>query len=575
MNMVKNRTMVKVPGTPEVSSETLSFDVYTLDLMRCALLRGGETIELRPKAFDVLRYLMEHAGRLVSKEELITAVWRGISVTDDSIVQCIKDIREALSDDNHRIIETVPRRGYLFAAPVGPSSIAVLPFVDLSADSENSAYLGDGLAEELINILSQIPGLRVASRSSSFRFRGKAQDVRDIGKELNVSRILEGSLRRAGNHLRVTAQLVNVDDGYHLWSETYDRRMGDVLAIQEDIARAIAERLQLRSPGERPGRAVRRHTDDIEAYHLYLTGRYFWAKFTQSGIAKACECWECAIARDPAYPLPYAGLADAHFRSYWLGNVDPRKAFEKIESAARKALELDETLAEAHVSLANMKLHFDWDFSLVRRELDRALELNSSHFQAHHNYSHYWIARGNVEQSRIDSLRALNLDPTNLTLIAHLGWHYYHAGDYARAIEAGERVIGMDPSFILGRRYLGQAYALNRMYKQAIAEFEQLISDGSTVGKGYLGFVLAMSGRKREAETILADLISESTDHYVSSYHLATIALALGDIDRAFAWLNDALDERAWPMPYLKLDPMLASIRDDRRFKMLLDRLER
>ena len=254
-----------------VSSETVSFDVYTLDLMRCALLRGGETIGLRPKAFDVLRYLVEHAGRLVSKEELVGAVWRGISVTDDSVVQCVKDIREALSDDNHRIIQTVPRRGYLFAARVGPSSIAVLPFADLSGDSENSEYLGDGLAEELINTLTQIPGLKVTSRSSSFRFRGKAQDIRSIGKALNVTTILEGSVRRAGDQLRITAQLVSVDDGYHLWSETYDRRLGDVLAIQEDIARAIADRLQVRPRGDIPKPKARRHTDNTEAYHLYLT----------------------------------------------------------------------------------------------------------------------------------------------------------------------------------------------------------------------------------------------------------------------------------------------------------------
>lgn len=553
--------------------ETLCFDVYTLDLMRCALLREGEAIGLRPKAFDVLRYLVEHAGRVASKEELIGAIWRGISVTDDSLVQCIKDIREALSDDDHRIIKTVPRRGYLFAAPVGPSSIAVLPFADLSSPAENSEYLGDGLAEELINTLAQFPGLKVASRSSSFRFRGKAQDVSIIGKELNVSMILEGSVRRAGDQLRLTAKLVKVDDGYHLWSEAYDRRMGDVLAIQQDIARAIAEKLQVRPRGDSARSAASRHSDDTEAYHLYLAGRYFCAKFTKSGLAKACECWECAIAKDPAYSLPYSGLAEAYYRSYLLGHINPREAFARIESAARKAIELDETSAEAHVSLANMKLHSDWDFSLVQRELERALVLNSTYAQAHHIFSHYWVARGNIEQSRADSLRALDIDPTNLTLIAHLGWHHYHAGDYARAIETCKRAIGMDPSFILARRYLGQAYILNRMYKEAIAQFERLMSDGSTFAEGYLGLVLAVSGRKQEAEAMLADLISESTERYVSSYHLALIALALGDIDRAFAWLNDALDERAWSVPYLKLDPMLISIRGDAQFKRLLGRL--
>jgi len=557
-----------------VLPDTLCFDVYSLDLMRCVLLRGQEKIELRPKSFDVLRYLAEHAGRTISKDELIKSVWQGISVTDDSLAHCIKDIRAALSDSDHRIIRTVSRRGYLFAAPVGPVLIAVLPFVDRSRRTEHSEYLGDGLAEELINALAQVPGLKVVSRSSSFRFRGKALDIRSIGQELKARAILEGSVRRAGDRLRVTVQLVNVDDGYHLWSEIYEQRMSDVLAIQEDVLRAIIAKLNVGPRDGFPKMTVRRYTNDTEAYHLYLTGRYFWAKFTKNGIVKACECWECAIARDPTYALPYTGLADAYYRSYFFGNIRPRSAFKKIETAARKALDLDETLAEAHVSLANMKLHSNWDFSLVQRELDRALVLNSTYTQTHHIYSHYWIARGNVEQSRTNSLRALDIDPTNLTLIAHLGWHYYHAGNLARAIEACQRAIGMDPSFALARRYLGQAYAVNRMYKEAATEFERLMPDTSTVARGYLGFVLAKSGRRSQAEAMLADLIAESADRYVSSYHLAIIALALGDIDRAFTWLNDAANERAWPMAYLRLDPVLATIRDDPRFKRLLGRVE-
>ena len=554
--------------------ETLCFDDCTLDLARCVLLRGGKTIEMRPKAFDLLRYLVEHPGRLISKDELIKAVWRRVAVTDDSLVHCIKEVRAALSDDDHRMIKTVARRGYLFAAPIGPTSVAVLPFVDLSNRSESIDYLGDGLAEELINALARISELKVVSRSSSFRFRGPAHDIRGIAKELKVRTILEGSVRRAGDQLRVTAQLVNADDAYHLWSETYDRQMGDVLAIQEDIVRAVAENLHVRPRDGSPKPAVKRYTNDIEAYHLYLTGRYFWAKFNRSGIAKACECWECAIARDPAYALPHAGLADAYYRSYLFGNISPRSAIEKIETAARKALELDETLPEAHVSLANMKLHSDWDFSLVRRELDRALALNATYAQAHHISSHYWVARGNLEQSAADSRRALDIDPTSLALIAHLGWHHYHAGDIGRAIEACRRALDMDPSFALAHRYLGQAYAVNRMYKEAAAEFEQLMPDSGMVAQGYLGYVLAMSGRRAQAEAMLADLIVQSSEAYVSSYHLAIIALALGDVDRAFAYLNDAANERAWPMAYLRLDPLLAGIREDGRFKHLLGSVE-
>jgi tetratricopeptide (TPR) repeat protein len=366
---------------------------------------------------------------------------------------------------------------------------------------------------------------------------------------------------------------VDAADGHHLWSETYDRQMGDTLAIQEDIARAIAEKLQVRLPSEAARLTGKRHTDNTEAYHLYLTGRYFWSKFTKSGLAKACECWECAIAKDPRYPLPYAGLADAYYRFYVLGHLDPRSAFERIDSAVRKALELDETLADAHVSMANMMLHLNRDFPSSQRALDRALALDSTHAQAHHIYSHYWVARGDIERSRLGSLRALDIDPTNLALITHLSWHHYHARDYAHAIEAAQRAIDMDSSFSLARRYLGQAFLLNRMYKEAIAEFEQLSTDGSTVGTAYIATTLAMSGSKREAERMLADLMSESEQRYVSRYQLASISLALGDIDRAFAWLKDALDERAWQMPYLRLDPMWADIRADRRFKALLDQL--
>jgi TolB-like protein len=344
------------------SSRTLRFDVYILDLTRCALVRGETEIRLRPKAFDVLRYLVEHAGRLISKEELIGATWQGISVTDDSLVQCIKDIREALSDHDRRIVKTVPRRGYIFAARVEVSSIAVLPFVDLSDSADKTEHLGEGIAEELTNVLARIAGLRVVSRSSSFRFRGKAHDAREIGKLLNVSAVLEGSVRRARRQLRITARLVDVADGCQSWSETYERQVGDLFAIQEEISRVIAERLSLRSRNNPSEPIPKRHTANIEAYHDYLSGRYFWSQFSKSGIAKACRCWECAIEKDPNYALPYAGLADAYFRSYRLGHLDAREASDKINSSARKALALDETLTEAHVSLANIKIHADRDF---------------------------------------------------------------------------------------------------------------------------------------------------------------------------------------------------------------------
>jgi adenylate cyclase len=549
------------------------FGRFVLDLDRECLLRDGGQVKLRPQGFLMLRYLVENRGRLLTKSELIKAFWGSSAVTDDSLVQCLHDVRQALEDHDQVLVRTVPRRGYIFTCRPAPSSIAVLPFIDMSSDAEGIQYLGDGLAEELINMLAQVPGLKVASRSSSFRFRGKDHDAAEIGRRLNVSTILEGSVRRAGDQLRVLARLVDAGDGYGVWAETYERRMGDVFAIQEDISSSIVRQLKLHLSGDKARLSAKRYTANTEAYHLYLTGRYFWNKRTNSGFERAIEYWQRAIDHDPNYALAYSGIADAYTLLGYYGYRHPSEARKRGTSAVRKALEIDTSLAEAHSSMGEAMLQFHPDFIGCEHELKIAIELNPSYTRAHHAWSHYWVAMGEIDKSLDASRRALEIDPVDLSMIAHLSWHHYHAGEFARAIEVGQRATEMNPSFTMARIYLGQAYALNGMHREAINEFEKSLAEGSMDVNGYLGLTFALSGYRRKAEAMMAELHSESAVRYVSSYHFATISLALGDVDGAFQWLDKAVDEHSRHATYLKTDPGLTGLRGDPRFNRLLHKV--
>jgi TolB-like protein len=550
-----------------------AFGRFVLDLGRECLLRDGGPVKLRPQSLSMLRYLIENRGRLLTKSELMKALWGNAAVTDDSLVQCLADVRRALDDHDQTLIKTVPRRGYIFTAQLMPTSIAVLPFVDMSGPAESVEYLADGLADELINMLAQVPGLTVASRSSSFRFRGKGLDIVEIGKALSVGTILEGSVRRSGDQLRVTAQLVNAIDGYSLWSETYERQMGEVFAVQDEIASSIIGRLKVYLGGDRAQVSAKRYTANTQAYHFYLMGRYFWNKRTSSGFERAIEYWKRAIAHDPSYALAYSGIADAYSLLAYFGYRSPNEALEQSRSAARKALDIDNALAEAHTSMGDVALHIDRDFGACEHEIKTAIALNPDYARAHHLLSHHWVARGDIGRSLEASRRALEIDPTNLSLIAHLSWHHYHAGEFRDAIDVGQRATEMDPSFIMARIYLGQAYALDRMYREAIKEFEKSLAEGSTDVQGYLGLTFALSGDRRKAEAMLADLQSQSAERYVSPYHFATISLALGDIDGAFRWLDKTVDERGRHAVSLRLDPVLTTIREDPRFPLLLRRI--
>jgi serine/threonine-protein kinase len=544
---------------------TYAFEGFALDIERGSLRHERREISLRPQSFAVLCYLVKNGGRLVAKAELKEAIWGSTAVTEDSLVQCLGDVRRALGDRD-TLVRTIPRRGYMLDTDVAclPSSVAVLPLVDLEADA-GQQYLGDGLAEELITQLARVRGLRVASRSSSFRFRGSEQDLQSIGKALNVDSVIEGSIRRAGDRFRVSVRLVDVNDGLQIWSESYDGPAGDIFAVQDELARAISAKLHGES-GDAP--AARRRPGNIEAYDLYLTGRFFWNKRTGPGLLKAIECWQRALQKDARYALAHAGVADGYTLLAYFGYLAPEDAFARVEAAASTALEIDGDLAEAHVSLANLKLHYHWAFEEASREIHRAIALDPGYYHAYHVLSHCCVAMGDLDGSLAASLRALDLDPLDLVLVAHMGWHCLHSGEHERGVHACKRALDMEPGFVAAHIYLGQLLTALRRYDEAVAAFRrsEALSGGSTDVRGHLGLVHALAGRRREALRVLDQLRREARRRYVSAYHLGAIHLALGNLDEGLACLQRAVSERTRFIAYVKVDPVLPRLMGERRF---------
>jgi serine/threonine protein kinase/tetratricopeptide (TPR) repeat protein len=457
------------------------------------------------------------------------------------------------------------------AAPPA-QSIAVLPFLNMSGDPDNE-YFGDGLAEELINLLTGVKGLRVPSRTSAFAFKGTKTDPRTIGQTLNVGTVLEGSVRKAGNRLRVTAQLINAADGYHLWSERYDREMADVFTIQDEISQTIVQALRIQLTPERQEALVKRPTDKPEAYNAYLKGRYHWNN-RPLGTPKAIGYFEQAISIDPNYAMAYSGLADCYssFGSWEHGGMPPREASSKATMAARRALELDDTLGEAHSSMAFVNLHFGWDWPSAERGLHRAIELSPSYPTAHHWRSHLAAAMGRFDESLAESRRYLELEPTDVLANFHLIWHYWLARQPEPAIDQGWKTVELHPTSFWPEFFMGLAWEYQEQMNEAIARFQKALtmSGGKSFVRAALGHAYAVAGAQDLAAEVLEELEGQSLRQYTPAYDRAVIYAGLDDRDRAFDWLERAYDERSSWMSYLKVEPRLDVLRSDARFGMLL-----
>jgi TolB-like protein/Tfp pilus assembly protein PilF/class 3 adenylate cyclase len=456
---------------------------------------------------------------------------------------------------------------------VPEKSIAVLPFVDLS-QAHDQEYFCDGISEEILDALAKVEGLRVVARTSSFSFKGKNRDISEIGQKLNVQNVLEGSLRREGSRIRVSAQLVNARDGFHLWSDTFERELQGVFAVQDEIAHAIVDALKVKLAVAVPAGAQ----PNTESHDLYLKGRFYWNKRTIDALKKSIDYFNQAIEKDPNYALAYTGLADCYTSlgfDFDAGLLPSREAIPKAKAAALKALEIDDGLAEAHTSLAFIKLNYEWDWSGAEREFKRAIELKPNHDNAHHWYSHYLTAMGRTQESLAESKRALELDPVGLVINVHLGWHYFYARQYDQAIEQLQKTIEMDPNRGFTHWYLGMALEQQGQYPRAIAELQkgkELLA-GNVGVEADLGHAYAVSGNREAAHRMMNQLKELSTRRYVSSYHIALIYAGLGEKDQAFQWLEKAYAERSDLLVYLKVEPRLDSLRSDARFEALVQKV--
>jgi serine/threonine protein kinase/TolB-like protein/Flp pilus assembly protein TadD len=454
-------------------------------------------------------------------------------------------------------------------------SIAVLPLANFSGDPEQE-YFADGMTEAVITELGKIGALRVISRTSVMQYKGARTPLPEIARALKVDAVVEGSVLRFGDRVRITAQLIEAATDRHLWSESYERDLRDVLTLQREVARAIANQIQIKLTPQEQARLANAGSVNPEAYDTYLKGRYYQEKRTEEGLKKSIEYFEQAIAKDPNYAPAYSGFADSY--SY-LGNhgfFPPNEASPRAKAAAAKALEMDESLAEAHTSLAYVKMNYDWDWVGAGKEYRRAIELNPGYTKAHSLYAWYLAAQGRFGEAIAEMKRALELDPLSLYDNTNLGWHLRMARRYDEAIEQLRMTLDMDPTFAQGRLDLGQVYEQKKMYEQAIVEFRKAITlyGGSAPSTAALGHAYAVAGKRDEAEKVLSELKALSKQKYVSSFDVAVIYTGLGEKEQAFAWLEKAYKQRdGWLAGRLKVDPRLDSLRSDLRFADLLRRV--
>jgi len=470
-----------------------------------------------------------------------------------------------------------PRLPVSVSPSVSPSpSIAVLPFVNISNDTDNE-YFCDGLAEELLNALSKVESLHVAARTSAFSFKGKETDIRDIGAKLSVSTVLEGSVRKSGNHVRISAQLVNVADGYQLWSEQYDRELEDIFDIQDEISLAIVNALRVKLLGDEKKAVVKRHTENTAAYQLYLKGRFFVNQRKSESLLKAIDYFNQAIALDSNYALGYAGLADAYMV---LGVPDavtealsPRESLTKARAAAEKALEIDASVGEIYAALAHIKWK-ERDWAGAESDYKRSIELNPKNPIAHFYYAVCLAGLGRKQQAIKEITQAQELDPLSLPVNASVVYVLYLCRQYDEAIKAGKKTLELDPNFSLTHQRLGLAYVQKKMYHEAIAEFQQAVNTSHRAPQPLvaLGHAYAVSGSRVEAEKVLTELEDLSRVGYVSPYGIAAIYVGLGEKEQSFDWLEKAFEEDCTELTFLKVDPRLDPLREDQRFQELLDK---
>jgi TolB-like protein/DNA-binding winged helix-turn-helix (wHTH) protein/Tfp pilus assembly protein PilF len=647
-------------GTSATVSRVLHFGVFEVDLKACEIRKHGVRLKLPEQPFQVLSVLLENPGEIVTRDELRTRLWPSDTFVDfdHGLNNAVMRLREVLGDssENPRFVETIPRRGYRFIAPVAGSllpaastiqpheesgqvpvevakpepvempaevrskpadrpwpstgrlavvgagillacllgaaafyryhraaiasaqskSLIVLPLENLSGDKDQD-YFADGMTDDLIANLAKIHSLRVISRSTAMSYKGTHKPLSQIASELNVDAVVEGTVLRVGDRVRITAELVQVSTDRHLWADTYESQLGDILALQNRVSSAIVNEIRINLTPADVERLAKTPAVAPEAYENYLKGRYYWNKRSDENLTRAIGYFEEATHQAPNYSLAYAGLADCYaiISAEIFGTMSASKAAPKAKAAALHALELDPTLAEAETSLATVRFNYDWDWSGAAAGFDKAIKDNPAYATAYQRYSLYLMAMGRTEDSVEQINKARELDPLSISINFSLGWRFYMARQYDRAIQQLRNTLEMDPSYELPHLVLGLSYAQKGDFSRALPELRKAVelSHGTPLMVSALATASARSGNKDEAEKLLADLISESKKQYVSPYYFALVYVGLGQRDRAIDFLEQAFADRSNGLVFLKVEPALDDLRSNSRFVALEQKL--
>lgn len=622
--------------------QNLAFSEFTLEPSRRVLRRNDKIVSLNAKAFDLLHFLALNPGRLISKEDILDAVWKDQFVEESNLTVQISTVRKALGDlvSNPRFFATIPGKGYQFVADVSridgdglkvtdtqpttysdshehePAasipvqqdqkrrrvyfaiaflallfvglffalrglpifdkpirSLAVLPFTN-DAESLSPEILADGLAESVIFSLSRLPELRVLSRESSFRFRDPVPDIQLIGRELGVAAVLTGRIKRLENVIVVRAQLVSTHDDSVIWGGHFSRKDNDLELLQIDIAQEIARQLKITLAKPDQKILIRAQTVDHEAFQIYLAGRHHMNRLTDDGFKKARESFQMAVVKDPDYALAHAGIAESYNLLSGWGAMAPNDGFPLAKAASIRALELDEELAEAHVQLGIVRQFYDLDWPGAEAAFARSIELNPSLAEAHHMYGYLQSCQGRFEEARRHMDRATELNPLSLLLIVGRGDTYVHERRFPEAEAAYRKALEMDPNSGLAHWALGNALLFDNRTEEAISEFETAIglTGDSPDEPASLAYAYAIAGRTKDARKLLAELELRAKTEYISPAILAVINIGLGDLDRAYFYLESAERSRDAIIPFLKVDPYFDRLRPDPRFDQVLRR---
>jgi TolB-like protein/Tfp pilus assembly protein PilF len=566
-------------------SHVFEFGPFRIEDGERLLRRGGTVVPLPPKAVALLMALLHRSGEFIEKGQLLAEVWPDTFVEEGSLTQTVSVLRKALGEaPASPYIETIPRRGYRFVAPVtavrggrdASQSLAVLPLANLSGDRAQ-AFFADGMTDELISCLMTIGALRVASRTSVMTYRDTQKSLPQIARELQVGWIVEGSVLQWGSRVRITAHLIEAATDRQIWGGTYEKDVAEVLSLQSAVATEIARAVRVTlTSAERSSIATARRVDPA-AYDAYLRGRHFWNKRTREDLVRAADYFRAAIDRDPTYAPAYAGLADAYALLGTIGYdaLRPDDAMPRAGAAARRALELDEGLAQAHASLGYVKLSFEWDWTGAEAHFTRATAINPAYATAHYWYGHCLFAMGQMEQAARQMQRAQELDPLSVPCHLGVGWAFYYQRKYDEAIAQYKRTLEIAPDLPMVLYELGLAYQNSGRYEDALAVFEKAYarSGGEAAAVMLLGHLYALLGRRADAERHRTILAGMAQRQYVPPLYTAFIFVGEGNTDEAFAWFDLACQERSNYMIYLAVEPSLDVIRDDPRYLDLLRRV--